>query len=144
MNLIKRIHKINGTSRPDVSIQKEFSDCFGDISCLQRTHHIDGRDNVKPVIAPIHLIPVALKSKLKDELQHMITLDIIEPVEKPTDWVNTLVVVSKPNGKLRICLDPHPLNKASKRQHHNLPTAEEIISDMSGAQVFTKLDASNG
>ena len=74
----------------------------------------------------------------------MIKLDIIDPVEKPTDWVNALVVVSKPNGKLRICLDPRPLNKAIKRQHHKLPTAEEIISEMSDAQVFTKLDASHG
>ena len=53
LNLIKRIYKINGNSQPDVSIQKEFSDCFGEIVCLQRTHHIEVRDNVKPVIAPI-------------------------------------------------------------------------------------------
>ena len=144
LNLIKRIYKINGNSHPDVSIQKEFSDCFGEIVCLQHTHHIEVRDNVKPVIAPIRKIPLALKSKLKDELQRMIRLDIIEPVEKLTDWVNALVVISKPNGKLRICLYPRPLDKAIKRQHHKLPTAEEIISEMSGDQVFTKLDASNG
>ena len=99
---------------------------------------------MKPVIAPMRKIPLALKSKLKEELQRMIKLDIIEPVEKPTDWVNALVIVSKLNCKMRICLDPRPLNKAIKRQHHELPTAEEIISEMSGAQFFTKLDASNG
>ena len=65
-------------------------------------------------------------------------------MEKPTDWVNALVIVSKPNGDLRICLDPRPLNKAIKRQHHRLPTAEEILSEMAGAQYFSKMDASSG
>ena len=31
----------------------------------------------------------------------MVDLDIIKPVQKPTDWVNGLVVVEKANGKLR-------------------------------------------
>ena len=74
----------------------------------------------------------------------MVTLDIIEPVEKPTESVNALVVVSKPNGKLRVCLDPRPLNKAIERQHHRLPTTEEIIAEMPGACYFSKLDAATG
>ena len=67
----------------------------------------------------------------------MVTLDIIEPVEKP-------IVVSKPNGKLRVCLDPRPLNKAIKRQHHRLPTTEEITAEMPGTSYFSKLDAATG
>ena len=74
----------------------------------------------------------------------MVDLDIIEPIEKPTDWVNGLVIVEKPNGKLRICLDPRPLKNAIKREHRYLPTAEEIFSQMSVACFFSKLDASLG
>ena len=55
-----------------------------------------------------------------------------------------MVVVEKPNGKLRICLDPRPLNQATKRQHYRLPAAEKIISQMARAKFFFKLDASNG
>ena len=44
----------------------------------------------------------------------MIDLNIIEPVQKPTDWVNALVVVEIPNGKLRVCLDSTSLSKATK------------------------------
>ena len=71
-------------------------------------------------------------------------LGIIEKVKKSTDWVNALVLVTKPNGKLRVCLDPRPLNHAIKSHHYRLPTAEEIISQMHGAKFFTKLHASNG
>ena len=36
----------------------------------------------------------------------MVDLDIIESIDEPTDSLNGLVIVEKPNGKLRICLDP--------------------------------------
>ena len=85
-----------------------------------------------------------LRVPLKRELDRMEKLGVIEKVEKSTDWVNGLVTVTKPNGKLRICLDPRPLNQAIKRHHYRLPTAEELISQMHGARFFTKLDASNG
>ena len=69
---------------------------------------------------------------------------MIEPINKPTEWVNPLVIVEKPNEKSRVCLDPRDLNKAIKRQHYKLPTAEELFSDMTSAHHFSKLDASNG
>ena len=74
----------------------------------------------------------------------MVDLDIIEPFQKTTVWVNGLVVVERPNGKLRVCLDPRPLNKAIKREHLHLPTAKEIFSQISGVSYFSKLEASSG
>ena len=74
----------------------------------------------------------------------MVDLDIKEPVDEPTDWVNGLVIVKKTNGKLRICLDSRTLNQAIKREHLYLPTAEERFSQMSGAKYFSKLDDSSG
>ena len=74
----------------------------------------------------------------------MIKLDVIEPVSEPAEWENPLVTVEKPNGKLRMCLDPRDLNKAIKGQNYKLPTAEELFSEMTGARYFSKLDASNG
>ena len=72
----------------------------------------------------------------------MVDFDIIEPVQKPTNWVSRLLVVEKPNRKLQVCLDPRSLNKAIKREHLHLPTAKEIFSQMSGVSYFSKLDAS--
>ena len=120
----------------------EFSDCFGEIGTLKNTHHIEIKDNVPPVVTPVRKIPLALKSTLEKELKHMVDFDIIEPVQKPTNWVSRLLVVEKPNRKLQVCLDPRSLNKAIKREHLHLPTAKEIFSQMSGVSYFSKLDAS--
>jgi len=47
-------------------------------------------------------------------------------------------------GKLRICMDPRDLNRAIKREHYQMPTIEEIATRLSGARVFTVVDAKNG
>ena len=50
-------------------------------------------------------------------------------VTEPTEWVNTLIVVEKPQtGKLRVCLDPRDLNKAIQRPHYPLPTLEDVTT----------------
>ena len=74
----------------------------------------------------------------------MMRLNIIDKIDGPTDWVSNLVIVEKPNGKLRVCLDPRDLKQAIKRQHYQLPTAKDILSQMAGAKYFSKLDASSG
>ena len=91
-------------------------------------------------------VPIALKDKLKHELDRMKQLDIIEevPISESSKWVNSMIIVDKPNGKLRICLDPSDLRKVTKRHHHHLPTTEEILSKLSNGKVFTKLDTSCG
>ena len=68
-------------------------------------------------------------------------LDIMEPVTEPSDSVSSLVIVQKPNGSLRVYLDP---SQAIKQHHVQLPTTDEILSRLSGACYFTKLDAGNG
>ena len=58
---------------------------------------------------------------------------------------NREVVIEKPKSqKLCICLDPRPLNKAIRREHFQLPTIEDITTRLSGAHVFSKLDANHG
>ena len=48
------------------------------------------------------------------------------------------------NGKVRICVDYTHLNQAVKQERHILPTVEHILAQMSGATVFSKLDANCG
>ena len=52
--------------------------------------------------------------------------------------------VLKPDGSLRVCLDPTELNKAIKREHYALPTAPEIFAKLTHSRVFSTLDATSG
>ena len=55
-----------------------------------------------------------------------------------------MVVVNKPNGKLRVCIDPRNLNKCIQREHYKLSTRDEITAKCAYAKWFSKLDASIG
>ena len=55
-----------------------------------------------------------------------------------------MVVIMKPNGKLRICIDPRDLNKVIKREYYPMRTIEEIAARMPNAKFFSILDASSG
>ena len=69
-------------------------------------------------------VPIVLKYKLRNENYRMKRLSIIE---ESYEWVNSMVIVEKPNGKLRICLNPSDLNKATKRHYHHHTTNDEIV-----------------
>ncbi|MCG7876694.1 MAG: RNase H-like domain-containing protein [Candidatus Thiodiazotropha endolucinida] len=105
--------------------------------------HID--PTVNPVVNPPRRIPVALRDKVKQELDRMLQKEIIAPVSSPTQWVNSLVTVeNKQSGKLRLCLDPQQLNKAIQRPHYPMRTLEDILPQLSGAKYFSKIDARSG
>lgn len=127
------------------SVKEEFSDVFKGIGLFpgECTIHIDPAST--PVVCPPRRVPLALRSRLEKELQHMEDTGIIAKVTEPSEWVNALVVVEKPRtGRLRVCLDPRDLNKAIKRPHYPLPTLEDITPKLGGAKYFSVLDARSG
>lgn len=122
-------------------VAKEFGDVFSGIGEINPPYHITTCPDVQPVISPIRKVPFALIDKLKETLQDLEKSKIIEKVNGPSEWVNPLVIVKKPDNTLRICLDPFHLNKAIKREHCKIDSFEEITGRMAGAKIFTKLDA---
>ena len=89
-------------------------------------------------------MPYSLLDKLKKKLEELEGKDIIQKVDRSTPWVNSLVIVEKRDGSLRLCLDPADLNKAVRREHHRIPTAEDIASRLSGKKLFSIVDEKDG
>ena len=96
------------------------------------------------VILPVRKVPLAVKEPLKKEIDRLVAQEILKPVGTPTDWVSSLVVVMKNNGKIRPCIDPKPLNQALKRNHYPLPVIDDLLPELSKAKVFSVVDAKNG
>ena len=67
-------------------------------------------------------------------------IGVLAPVEEPTEWVSQMAVVKKPDGSLRICIDPQPLNEALQRVHYRLPNFNDVLPTLKNAKIFTKLD----
>ena len=150
LGLIKRV-KVNVVNT-DTDVLSDFCHKYesafkpdsGKFSSLPFTYKIELIDGAQPVVHAARRVPAALRDDVKNELDRMENMGIIRKVSEPTEWVNSMVVVRKPNKSIRICLDPKDLNTCIKRVHYQLPKKEEILSEMAGATHFTKLDASHG
>ena len=108
----------------------EFSDVFTCLGELPEEYHIDVDKNVKPVEHATHRVPLPLQEKLNEKIEEMVKEGIITKVEKPIDWINSLVAIQR-GEKLRICIDPRDLNKAMKMPKYQLSTVEEMLTYLS-------------
>lgn len=134
IGLIKRIYQV----------ETKYSDMFEGLGCIPGEYSIKINKEVEPVVHPPRKVPVALRQKVKEELARMESLGVIQKQTEPTPWVNSMVTVTKPNGSLRICIDPKDLNKAIQREHYPMQTIEQVVADMPDAKVFSTLDATSG
>lgn len=125
-------------------VAAEYSDVFEGLGRLPSKHALRLKDDAKPVVQSARRVPFRLHDKLKSTLAEMENQGTIKKVRQATDWVHPIVNVLKPNGSLRICLDPTELNKNIKREHYALPTPVEIFAKLASSTVFSSLDATSG
>ena len=143
MNLVKRIDGLwstTGEASTKEDLIKVYQDLFHGVGAYERPYHIQLRKDVDPVIQPARRFPYAKKQTLQATLASLQDRGIIVDVDGPTEWVHNLVVTEKKNGRMRLCLDPRPLNKAIRREHYRLPTPEDVQTQLSGKRIFTVVD----
>ena len=127
------------------AVMIKYSDVFGEeLSRMEGKVHLETDPNVAPTVMPPRRVPVALKEKLRNELDRLTQRKAISPIQEPTDWISTMIAARKPDRNIRLCIDPHYLNVALKRSHYPLPVIEEILPELSKVKVFGKVDLKEG
>ena len=126
---------------------KHLQDCFTGMEKLKDVQiklHID--HTVRPVAQQHRRIPFHLRDKVEAEIKCLEEQDIVEEVEGPTPWVSPIVVAPKPKDPkaVRLCVDMRMANQAILQERHLTPTVDDIIHDLNGASVFSKLDLNQG
>jgi len=103
---------------------------------------------LKPDANPIKQRPYRLnpkyKAKVKEELDKMLAVGIIEPVEE-SDWVSPMVVQDKKTkGEIRICVDLRKLNDASVHDPFPTPFSDEVLDNVGGQEAYSFTDRFSG
>ena len=89
-------------------------------------------------------VALPLLPKVKAKLEQLETQGVISKVDRPTDWCAPIVVVPKSSGDIRLCVDLTQHNEHVKRERLVLPAVDDVLAQLSGAKVFSKLDANSG
>jgi len=122
-----------------------FPGCFAGVGLLkdlQVSLHID--PNAKPVAQPVRSMLFGHRNKAKAKIDELLAADIIDRVEGPTPWVSPIVTVPKDGNDIRLCVDMRQANKAIIRERHLIPTVKELMYNLNGANVFSKVDLKLG
>ena len=80
---------------------RTYEDIFKGYGKLDGTVHLETDPDVQPVRLLLRKLPIAVKEKVRIELERMTEAGIITPVSKPTSWISALLVVMKPDGRVR-------------------------------------------
>ena len=129
----------------ETDITKHFPKVFKGLGNLGEEFVIKLKPDATPyaLFTPRH-VALPLRPQVERELTRMESMGVISKVNEPTPWCAGMVVVPKKSGSVRICVDLKPLNESVLREVHPLPKVDETLAQLSGAKVFSKLDANSG
>lgn len=125
--------------------ESDFPQVFQGLGTFKDEYDLKLNPEAKPfALSSPRRVPLPLFEKTRQELERMQELGAISPVTEPTTWCAPMVVVPKPSGAVRICVDFTELNRYVQREWHPIPAVEYTIGMLRGATMFSKLDANSG
>ncbi|GJP35920.1 hypothetical protein CLOM_g20461 [Closterium sp. NIES-68] len=139
------------TSEPPQKIKevlKEFQDILPDDHPnelpLYRTHQheiVEEPDSKPTFRAPYWLCPMEL-ADMKKQIKYLLSNGLIRPSTSP--YGAPLLFTPKLDGSLRMCIDYQALNKQTIKNKYPIPRIDDLLDQLGGATVFSKLDLRSG
>ncbi|GKV29735.1 hypothetical protein SLEP1_g38636 [Rubroshorea leprosula] len=106
-------------------------------------HKLSTDPTRRPVVQKRRLFGPEKQVAIDEEIQKLLQAGFIRRVEY-SEWVSNPVLVKKPNGKWRMCIDFTNLNDACPKDPHPLPNVEKLVERAAGHERMSFLDASSG
>ena len=126
-----------------ISLLNSFKNVVSDKPGVTHTleHCIKLTSNV-PFRAKNYPIPVNLVSAFDEEVEKMLSLNIIEPSSSP--YCSPVVLVKKTDGTWRVCIDYRELNDLTIFDAEPVPSMSESLHEFANSKYFTELDLCKG
>ena len=92
----------------------------------------------EPVRMPLYRHPEKAKVIIEEMIQSMLDKDIIE--NSYATYLSPIVLINKPNGSKRMCIDYRGVNQKIKIDIHPLPRLDELVDEVAGNKYYCTLD----
>ena len=115
----------------------------GQLGTIRQTEH---RIQLKPGATPVRQHPYKAGPRAREmereQVARMLKLDVIEPTT--SEWASPVVMVPKPDGTPRFCIDYRRLNERTVKDSYPIPRMDECLDSLGEARVFSTLDCNAG
>jgi hypothetical protein len=101
------------------------------------------RVEARPITQGQYKLNSIYKQKVKVEIDRMLEVGIIEPVEE-SEWISPMLVQEKKQGGIRICIDLRKLNNACLHDLFPTPFTDEVLENVGGHEVYSFIDGFSG
>ena len=107
------------------------------------THRLNICPSFKPVRQKKWVFAPERDKAIKEEVQKLMAAKFIQEVYYP-DWLANVVMVKKPNGKWRMCVDFTDVNRACPKDSYPLPRIDQLVDSTAGHKLLSFMDAFSG
>jgi len=130
-----------------IPIASEYANVFPDeVSWLPPSRDIDFTIDLIPGAGPVSMAPyrmaMAELAELKKQIEELLEKQFIRPSASP--WGAPVLLVKKKDGSSRLCVDYRQLNKLTIKNKYPLPRIDDLLDQLKGAWVFSKIDLRSG
>ena len=140
--------QLDGSTKEKLkSLISEFLDVFsenkfdlGSVDLLEAEINLDNED--RPIVEPYRWPPVHLLPMVAQEIEHLLDAGVITESQSPFNTAT--VIVKKPDGSVRLCIDYRSLNKHTIAVTAPLPPLDMITSQVGGKKFYSKMDLTKG
>ncbi|XP_072152554.1 uncharacterized protein [Bemisia tabaci] len=139
--VIRRVHSVSTNAEQAAFVEKN-RDVFTGSGKVPGLVSFQVKPNPDFKILPPRRYPIDTSEKLLNKLNKLEKQEIVLkiPINEELLCVSNILVREKPDGDLRLCLDPKNLNECLITRKCAIPTVDEISAKLSGKKWFTVFD----
>jgi hypothetical protein len=130
-----------------IKVVSEFPDVFlEDLPGMPPKRKAEFAIELLPGTAPIskraYIVSGPELVELKKQIDELSEKGYIRPSTSP--WAAPVLFVEKKDGTRRMCIDYRALNEVTIKNKYPLPRIEDLLDQLRGASVFSKIDLRSG
>ncbi|KAL2240784.1 UNVERIFIED_CONTAM: Transposon Tf2-12 polyprotein [Sesamum indicum] len=131
----------------EIPVVRDFPEVFlDDLPGLPPHREVDFAIETLPGVAPISIAPYRMAPvelhELKKQIEELLGKGFIRPSTSP--WGAPVLFVKKKDGSMRLYVDYRQLNRVTVKNKYPLPRIDDLLDQLKGATIFSKIDLSSG